>query len=205
MIAMQESAIRDAVDVRVRATLERHPGTGSVAVRHELGVCAGRRRVDVAAINGHLDGWEIKSDADTLRRLPDQVAAFSRVWEIPYKTGALVHVSEFVKRKVKNYHGVSTYAATRAVYYARSRYFPHKYDDDHTYEYTMWEYECSGSACERTTNWTNIRWIVEWNDGVKMHGLLRTMYCHRVRYQKCPSWVKTSAMWLGAPGPQILG
>lgn len=75
---MKEGAIRHAVDTRVRATLQ-HANDEPVAVRHELGVHEGRRRIDVAAINGHLDGWEINSDADTLRRLQGQVAAFSRV------------------------------------------------------------------------------------------------------------------------------
>ena len=48
-------------------------------VRHELGICAGKRRVDVAVINGELSGWEIKSDVDTLRRLAGQVTAYSSV------------------------------------------------------------------------------------------------------------------------------
>ena len=48
-------------------------------IRNELGVLGGRRRVDVVCVNGHLDGWEIKSDVDTLRRLVGQAQAFSGV------------------------------------------------------------------------------------------------------------------------------
>ncbi|MDQ2880082.1 MAG: sce7726 family protein [Actinomycetota bacterium] len=36
-------------------------------------------RVDVAAVNGELWGYEIKSDQDTLRRLPAQVEIYSKV------------------------------------------------------------------------------------------------------------------------------
>lgn len=45
----------------------------------ELGVCSGASRVDVAVINGALHGYEIKSDQDTLDRLPQQILSYSRV------------------------------------------------------------------------------------------------------------------------------
>lgn len=44
----------------------------------ELGLC-GEVRVDVAVVNGSLSGYELKSERDTLRRLPNQVAFYSRV------------------------------------------------------------------------------------------------------------------------------
>ncbi|KQU48123.1 hypothetical protein ASG67_12325 [Sphingomonas sp. Leaf339] len=42
----------------------------------ELGLDHGACRVDIAVINGHLRGIEIKAEADTLARLPRQVAAY---------------------------------------------------------------------------------------------------------------------------------
>lgn len=39
----------------------------------------GACRVDVCVINGHLHGYEIKSDVDTLRRLPLQQQFYSDV------------------------------------------------------------------------------------------------------------------------------
>lgn len=46
----------------------------------EVGLLQGACLVDVAAISAaRLHGYEIKADADTLRRLPAQVAAYSRV------------------------------------------------------------------------------------------------------------------------------
>ncbi|MGD0880095.1 MAG: sce7726 family protein [Acidimicrobiales bacterium] len=44
----------------------------------ELDLC-GQVRVDVAVINGQLSGYELKSERDTLRRLPAQVEMYSRV------------------------------------------------------------------------------------------------------------------------------
>lgn len=41
----------------------------------------GTARVDVAAINGSLHGFEIKSDRDSLDRLPHQIEEYSRVFD----------------------------------------------------------------------------------------------------------------------------
>ena len=45
----------------------------------ELGLCQGDVFVDVAVVDGAIEGYEIKSDRDTLRRLERQLAAYSRV------------------------------------------------------------------------------------------------------------------------------
>ena len=47
----------------------------------ELGLDHGACRVDIAVINGHLRGIEIKAEADTLARLPRQVAAYGAVMD----------------------------------------------------------------------------------------------------------------------------
>lgn len=73
---MRDIDIRVALDEKLRA---KWGDRVDAVVRHELGVCAGERRVDVALINGHLDGWEIKSDRDSLTRLAGQVEAYSKV------------------------------------------------------------------------------------------------------------------------------
>lgn len=51
----------------------------NVAVIEELGICRGQVRVDLAVVNGRLDGYEIKSDRDSLRRLEGQVDLYSKV------------------------------------------------------------------------------------------------------------------------------
>lgn len=70
--------IRLALDQRLQ---RKHGQDCDVIIRHELGVDMGNRRIDLAVLNGHLAGWEIKSDRDTLARLPDQAAAFSKVMD----------------------------------------------------------------------------------------------------------------------------
>lgn len=47
----------------------------------ELQVCYGEARVDVAAINGAFYGYEIKSESDTLERLPNQANQYSKVFD----------------------------------------------------------------------------------------------------------------------------
>ena len=75
---MRDGDIRLALD----AVLERrHAGEPETLIRHEMGICAGKRRVDVALLNGELAGYEIKSDEDTLSRLGGQSADYGRVFD----------------------------------------------------------------------------------------------------------------------------
>lgn len=71
----RERAIRTALDA---TELPLYP-TDSLVV-DELGVCQGEFRIDIAVVNSALHGYEIKSDCDTLKRLPKQAAAFSKVF-----------------------------------------------------------------------------------------------------------------------------
>ncbi len=48
-------------------------------VVEELGLTHGASRVDIAVINGHIRGVEIKAEADSLERLPRQVHAYGLV------------------------------------------------------------------------------------------------------------------------------
>jgi hypothetical protein len=48
---------------------------------HELDLPRPSARVDVAVVNGEFAGFEIKSDVDSLRRLPGQIAAFAGVFD----------------------------------------------------------------------------------------------------------------------------
>lgn len=47
----------------------------------ELGVQHGTARIDFAIVNGIMHGYEIKSDRDTLERLPEQIKEFSSVFD----------------------------------------------------------------------------------------------------------------------------
>jgi hypothetical protein len=46
-----------------------------------MGVWSGSVRVDIAVINGELSGYELKSDSDTLARLPQQIELYGRVFD----------------------------------------------------------------------------------------------------------------------------
>lgn len=47
----------------------------------ELGLWHGAARIDVAVVNGVLHGFEIKSDRDTLARLPEQRGVYNSVFD----------------------------------------------------------------------------------------------------------------------------
>jgi len=51
----------------------------STLVLDELGICHGAARLDLAVVNHLLHGYEIKSDVDSLKRLPDQIQIFNSV------------------------------------------------------------------------------------------------------------------------------
>lgn len=70
------------IDVRTAAKsqLLRHArGCSHTLVIDELGLEHGASRVDIAVINGHIRGLEIKAEADKLDRLPRQVEAYGKV------------------------------------------------------------------------------------------------------------------------------
>lgn len=69
-------------DADLRAALLRKLAVplGAPVVIEEMAI-AGRVRIDVATIDNYLRGYEIKSERDTLRRLPTQEAVYSRVFD----------------------------------------------------------------------------------------------------------------------------
>ena len=58
-----------------------HARDCKVRIVEEFGVENGASRVDVAVVNGILHGYEIKSDRDTLSRLPEQMDAYNSVFD----------------------------------------------------------------------------------------------------------------------------
>ncbi|WP_164215210.1 sce7726 family protein [Virgibacillus sp. YIM 98842] len=53
----------------------------STVVVNELDVCFGAARIDLAVVNGQLHGYEIKSEKDTLARLPAQIEIYNKVFD----------------------------------------------------------------------------------------------------------------------------
>lgn len=73
---MRDKDVRRALHGKVLAD---HRDDPSTLVLDELGLWYGHARVDVAVVNGCIHGFEIKSERDTLERLPDQARIYSRV------------------------------------------------------------------------------------------------------------------------------
>lgn len=66
----------------------------SVEVIYEFWVPQSNERADVAVVGAMLDGFEIKTDRDSLKRLPRQVAAYSRVFDRCHAVLAPRHVDQ---------------------------------------------------------------------------------------------------------------
>jgi hypothetical protein len=73
---MNDSELRSALK---RKVLARHAKDPDTRILDELGLRHGAARVDIAVVNGIVHGFELKSDLDTLKRLPNQIEVFSSV------------------------------------------------------------------------------------------------------------------------------
>lgn len=67
--------IREALHRKVLKTYHR---CSSTIIVDELGLAHGKNRIDVAVLNGHLHGYEIKSAKDTLIRLSHQLSQYRK-------------------------------------------------------------------------------------------------------------------------------
>jgi hypothetical protein len=66
-------------------------------VIEELGITHGAARVDIAVVNGVLHGYELKSDLDTLYRLPEQVKIYNSVLDQVTLVVGKNHLHEAIK------------------------------------------------------------------------------------------------------------
>ncbi|MDY7229907.1 sce7726 family protein [Hyalangium rubrum] len=73
---MRDRDVRQALTESLQAV---HDGDPDTHIRQEMGLEHGQVFVDVVVINGELHGYELKSESDTLDRLPHQVQAYSSV------------------------------------------------------------------------------------------------------------------------------
>jgi hypothetical protein len=73
--------------------LARHAACSGSLVVPELEICQREFRIDVAVVTGTaLHGYEIKSDRDTLSRLPAQAVAYGRVFDFVTLVAGASHV-----------------------------------------------------------------------------------------------------------------
>lgn len=73
---MNDHHLRQAVK---RKVLARHAKDPDTRIVEELGLRHGIARVDIAVVNGIIHGYELKSDKDNLKRLPQQIQIYSSV------------------------------------------------------------------------------------------------------------------------------
>lgn len=86
---LRDTHIRKAA----KALLLAHAGScPDTRIVEELGLSHGAARIDIAVINGHIRGIEIKAETDTLSRLPRQVSAYGRVVDLATLIAAERHI-----------------------------------------------------------------------------------------------------------------
>lgn len=78
METLRDRDIRLALIDKLRKLYALDPHT---IILHEFGLFEHRVRIDLAVVNGSMFGFEIKSDADTLERLPYQQEIYNRIFD----------------------------------------------------------------------------------------------------------------------------
>ncbi len=85
------------IRVSLREKLEKlYCNNSELKVIEELGINHGSVRADIAVVNGMMHGFEIKSDRDTLSRLPDQIKAYNSVFDKVTIVVGFSHVYEAI-------------------------------------------------------------------------------------------------------------
>jgi len=85
--------------------MRRHAREEDTLVLDELGLRHGAARIDLVVVNERLHGYEIKSDRDSLRRLPEQIRVYSSVMDRVTLVVAYRHAYEAL-RMVPEWWGV---------------------------------------------------------------------------------------------------
>jgi hypothetical protein len=70
-----------------------------------MGIWSGSVRIDIAVINGELQGFELKSERDTLARLESQAAIYSQVFDRVTLVTAKCHL-ELARTKIPKWWGI---------------------------------------------------------------------------------------------------
>ena len=89
-------------DKIIRAALkekleESYLGIKNTKIIEELGITHGEARIDIAVVNGVIHGYELKSDRDTLKRLPGQIEIYNTVLDKVTLVVGMNHLHEAMK------------------------------------------------------------------------------------------------------------
>lgn len=99
---MRDSEVRRAFHQTVLKLA--HAADDTIVV-DELGLKNGIVRADIAVLNGKMIGYEIKTERDTLNRLPAQIAAYSDVFDQAFIITSSNHL-EKVEAMVPKWWGI---------------------------------------------------------------------------------------------------
>lgn len=102
MQTTNDAIIRDLLIPFVRGE---HSGSPDTIYLPEFALYGGANRADYVALNGLSHGYEIKSDRDTLTRLPEQVDAYSAVFEKATLVSAIRHLRD-AKKIIPSWWGI---------------------------------------------------------------------------------------------------
>jgi hypothetical protein len=100
---LHDRHVRSALDLRLR---EEFASDATAVIIHELGLSQGHVRIDIAVVNGTLNGYEIKSPADNLQRLPAQQHVYNQVLETVTLVGDKQHL-DHAMNSVPDWWGLS--------------------------------------------------------------------------------------------------
>lgn len=75
---MNDYQIRNVIKEQEFRNHYKDPNTKII---EELGVSLGNSKIDIAVLNGSMQGYEIKSDKDTLVRLQGQISEYNKVFD----------------------------------------------------------------------------------------------------------------------------
>jgi hypothetical protein len=80
-------------------------GSQYKTIIEEMGILSGDARIDIAVVTDTLQGYEIKSDYDTLYRLDDQRLSYNKIFEKITIVATTKHI-ESILNKVDDHWGV---------------------------------------------------------------------------------------------------
>lgn len=115
----------------------------STLVVDELGLKHGKCRADIAVLNGHFIGYEIKSKTDSLRRLDNQIANYNLVFDRVYAILATCHLDEALTILPDWWGVISVSEGKRgAIYFESVRRSQHNKEvDDYAVAQLLWRNE----------------------------------------------------------------
>lgn len=88
-----------------RVLINRLAGYKNTYLTQEFTTYSGKSRADVIAINGHINAFEIKSDFDSLDRLPGQISEYNLSFEKNTIVTSYKYIDE-VKKVIPKFWGI---------------------------------------------------------------------------------------------------